>query len=227
MNYKIAIAGAALCLGSTSAFAQDSDAGLGGFHAEGLVGYDRVEAGLPDDDSYDGHEDGVFYGAAAGYDIPAGVLFFGVEAEIAGSTTGSEETVSNLDVEGYILDGTLSVDSGMEYYLGGRIGSMIGDRTAIYFKGGWAMSSIDIDADGTVDGTPESLNADIDVDGFRFGAGVEQSFGKNTFAKLEYRYTNFAGGEVEVLGESVNVDEAFDFIDLDRHQVALGLGIRF
>lgn len=200
---------------------------MDGVHVEGLVGYDRIEAGLPDDDTYDGHESGVFYGVAAGYDFAAGPVIFGIEGEIAGATTGVEETVTNLDIDGYILDGTLSLDSGMEYYVGGRIGTMVGTRTALYVKGGWAMSTIDVKAKGTVDGTPDSLSVDLDIDGFRFGGGVEHSFGKKTFAKLEYRYTNYAGGELEALGSTINIDEAFEFIDLDRHQVVLGVGVRF
>ena len=72
---------------------------------------------------------------------------------------------------------------------------------------------------GTVD-----TKSNIDTDGYRLGAGVEQAIGTNTYAKLEYRYSNYGEGEVDY----VNGPDSGRFnLDTDRHQVVVGFGLRF
>lgn len=48
----------------------------------------------------------------------------------------------------------------------------------------------------------------IELDGVRVGAGVEADLGKNFFGGVEYRYSNYE-------------------LDVDGHQMVLGLGFRF
>ena len=44
------------------------------------------------------------------------------------------------------------------------------------------------------------------------------------FLKLEYRYSNYSEGEVDF--EDGDDSDRFD-VDLDRHQVMAGVGVRF
>jgi hypothetical protein len=64
---------------------------------------------------------------------------------------------------------------------------------------------------------------DTSVDGYRLGAGIEQMIGTNVYAKGEYRYSNYKGLKLD---DDLFGDEDFD-IDLDRHQVMFGVGLRF
>jgi outer membrane immunogenic protein len=213
-------------LASSPALAQDAEETFSGPRIEVLVGYDRVQAGAADTDEFDSNSEDVFYGAAIGYDFTNGWAMFGIEAEIAGSELGTEETFTNAQFAGSTLNGVLRIDSGTEYYIGGRVG-FVGGRGALYVKAGYAMSSIDIDADGTVDGIPDSLNADIDLDGIRLGVGYEYQVTDRAYIKAEYRYTDYSGAEVEALGQTVDIGDIFEEVDLSRHQVVFGAGVRF
>lgn len=202
---------------ATPAFAQE-EKNFDGPRAEILVGYDRFDAGL-DDEDFDGNSEDIFYGAAVGYDFQSVGLVVGIEGEIASSGNGAEET---------IVDGadefTVSLEDGVNLYAGARIGTVFGSGL-LYAKAGFAHTNIDLDASATIDGVTESDSADISFSGLRFGGGYEYSFG-GAYGKIEYRYTNYSDGDVEYDGESVDPN-AFGEIDLDRHQIVLGLGYRF
>jgi outer membrane immunogenic protein len=69
-------------------------------------------------------------------------------------------------------------------------------------------------------------DVNLDTDGYRLGAGVEQRFGTNTFARLEYRYSNYSEGEIDFEVDDLDDTDRFD-IDTDRHQVVVMAGLRF
>ncbi len=48
---------------------------------------------------------------------------------------------------------------------------------------------------------------------------------ENSFVKLEYRYSNYSEGEIDLEGDLPDSDR-FD-TDLDRHQIVAGVGFRF
>ena len=75
------------------------------------------------------------------------------------------------------------------------------------------------------DGETE-LDSSLDTDGFRLGAGVEQAIGEQGFVKLEYRYSNYSEAEIDFEDPAINDGNRVD-IDLDRHQVVAGFGVRF
>ena len=226
MTYRYVLAGLAGILASSPALAQDTEEHFEGPRAEALFGYDRVELDVEDEDGFAGNAEDIFYGGAIGYDFQSGMLMFGAEAEIAGSGLSYRETVSDLDVDGTVLDGTARVSSATEYYVGGRVG-LVGGRHAVYLKAGYAMSGIDIDLDGTVDGEPAEFGAEVDLDGLRLGVGYEYKVTDRAYLKLEYRYTDFSGAELEALGERIDLGDVFDEVDLERHQAVVGVGFRF
>jgi outer membrane immunogenic protein len=88
----------------------------------------------------------------------------------------------------------------------------------IYAKGGYTNAKFNAryaDATGTV------FTQGRTADGYRLGAGIEQKFnlfGPSGFIKAEYRYSNYKN--LDVGANDVN-------IDVDRHQVVVGLGVRF
>jgi outer membrane immunogenic protein len=142
-------------------------------------------------------ESGILYGGAFGYDITVGKnAFVGVQAGIVGASTGRCES-------------GLCVNSGRDIEFLARAGANVAENTSVYALAGYA------DAQLTV--KDETSKIGITKGGLRVGAGIEQGFGKQTYTKLEYRYTNLG---------NFNVFE--DVIDAgSRHQVSVSFGVRF
>lgn len=191
-----------------------------GMHVEGLLGYDITKAGssIDDDSQIDNDQsiDGLMYGVGAGYDFRMGNVVVGPEAEITWSNGKTE--FNDGDFEGF---GIGNVKTNRDLYIGARVGYVVMPRTMVYAKGGYTNAKFDV---RNSDGTAVS-NTDIDADGWRIGAGVEQAVTDNVFAKLEYRYSNYEKGELDFTGDMPD-SQRFD-LDLDRHQIMAGVGVRF
>lgn len=181
--------------------AQDEESSFTGPRVEGVVGWDRV-----DDGGATGVDasDGVLYGGAVGYDFDLGNAVVGVEGEATFSSI--EESADAVIAAG----DSLSVKAGRDLYIGGRVGFKVGERALIYAKGGYTNGKID-----TLYTTPTTqVETDEEIDGWRAGAGAEVKLNGKVYIKGEYRYSNYSA----LSGFPV---------DLDRHQVVGGVGIRF
>ncbi len=210
---------------ATPAMAQETSP-FTGLRVEGLIGYDRLQSGERDDgvetSENDGDEavEGAAFGAGVGYDFDFGGIVAGVEAEYVESS-GEQEADETIDG----INFTSSFETGRDIYVGARIGTRVTPRTLLYAKGGYTNTSIEANFDGPND----AFEFDTNADGWRLGAGVEQALGPNSFAKLEYRYSNYNNLDFSDDFDFENF-EAEDFdtdIDLDRHQVMVGFGFRF
>lgn len=220
MKKIIASLAAASAIAAVPAMAQGTAEPFKGFHVEGLAGYDVTKAGssVDDDATVDNDEsiDGVVFGVGAGYDFKMGNLVVGPEAEVTWST--AKTSFEDGDFEGF---GIGNVKANRDLYVGGRVGYAFTPRTMVYAKGGYTNAKFDVrNGDGTV-----VTSDDIDADGWRVGAGVEQAVSDNIFAKVEYRYSNYEKGELDFTGD-IPDGQRFD-LDLDRHQVVAGVGMRF
>lgn len=216
-------AGAAIALASP-AMAQDSGPGssdqdrapaMSGFKIGAEIGYDQTRAGSSASVAYDNRKiEGLLYGATAGYDLPIGRnVVIGPEVEFSDSNAKTGYNQPNF--------GLGSVSTGRDLYAGGRLGFVVSPRTMIYAKGGYTDARFHIRAN---DGTRDYSN-DFGVSGYRVGAGVEVAPTAKTFARVEYRYSNYGRGRV-VYGGTSNASSSFD-IDTDRHQVVAAVGVRF
>ncbi|ODP39653.1 outer membrane protein [Sphingomonas turrisvirgatae] len=182
------------------------------------AGYDILRPGSSEDADIDGvneNVDGFNYGVELGYDFSIGGAVLGVEAELADSTAKQKTSTNNPDFLGFG-----EVAAGRDIYVGVRAGVLAAPSTLIYAKGGYTNARLNVLAS---DGTTE-LRENFDLEGWRLGAGIEQAIGTNTFAKLEYRYSNYSNANFEY--RSGATTENFD-IDTDRHQIVAGVGIRF
>lgn len=213
------IAGSMMAV-ATPAMAQDYDSNFSGLRAEALAGYDVTKAGSSVDD--DANEDndqsmeGAAYGFAVGYDVDLGNVVIGPEAEMTWSSADTD--FEDGDWEGF---GFGNVSAGRDLYLGARVGVKAAPDLLLYAKGGYTNAKLNIlSNDGTVE-----FDQDYDLDGWRVGAGAEYNMNNNMFLKLEYRYSNYQEGEVDFEGTLPDSDR-FD-VDLDRHQVMAGVGVRF
>ncbi|MEI9853044.1 MAG: outer membrane beta-barrel protein [Sphingomonas sp.] len=191
----------AAIVAAAPAQAQERDQSFTGPRAEAVVGWDRVDDGAS---SNVDASDGVVYGAQIGYDYDLGKAVVGIEGEATDSTV--KESAGAVIAAG----DSLSVKAGRDLYLGGRVGFKVGDRTLLYAKGGYTNAKIN-----TLYTAPSTSVATSDtVDGWRAGAGAEVRLSKGIYAKGEYRYSNYS----ELSGYPV---------DIDRHQVVAGVGVRF
>lgn len=192
----------ALVIAGTAAPALAQDAApFEGPRVEAIVGWDKVDdkGGTPSSSS-----DGVTYGGAFGYDFRSGAMVFGPEVELTGSTTDTR-TPNVLAV-----GDELKIDAGRDIYAGLRVGAVLGESTLLYAKGGYTNARVNY----TYTLGTTTIADGENLDGWRLGAGIEQSLGRNLYVKGEYRYSNYG---------------AFDDygVDVDRHQVVAGVGFRF
>lgn len=215
------LAGATFAV-ATPSFAQtvDDNSAFTGLRVQAVTGYDAISAGssVDDDANVDNDQsaEGIIYGAAVGYDIDLGGVVIGPEAEFTFSSAKTE--FEDGDFEGFGL-GRVSAER--DLYLGARVGARVGDNALAYVKGGYTNATLN--TTNTV-GTTEFRDG-YDLDGFRVGGGVEVALSQNMFLNAEYRYSKYSEAEVDFEGSVPDADR-FD-IDLDRHQVAVGLGLRF
>lgn len=203
---RILFTAALLAATATPALAQEA-APFTGPHIEALVGYDRLNS--PED--VDDGKDGLLYGVGIGYDFQLGGLIAGIEGEVSDSTT----KLRGADVD--VTGDALRIDTDRDLYVGGRLGFAASPSTMVYAKGGY--TNLRLESEYSLSGV--SARTANTLDGYRIGAGVEQKFnlfGPSGFAKVEYRYSNYQNLDTE----AGDVD-----IDLDRHQVVLGVGVRF
>lgn len=206
---------------SAPAMAQDAtDGAFTGPRVEAIVGYDVSKAGSSIDDETNNDNDqsieGINYGIGVGYDINAGGIVLGLEGEYTDSS--ADVDYDQADPE---LFGLGDVNAGRDLYVGARVGVLAAPDLLVYAKGGYTNARYNLN--GSFDG--EEYRAKIDTDGFRVGAGVEYALDTNTFAKVEYRYSNYSSAELDF--ENDRTDVEIGEIDTDRHQVMVGFGYRF
>lgn len=212
-------AGSAAALAAPAAAQEDHS--FTGPWVAGVAGYDKNQAGdTTDDDANENNDqsaEGLVWGGAVGYDVDLGTMVIGGEAELTTSTADTDSLDG--DQENFGLG---SVDAGRDIYVGARAGFKVTPSTLLYAKAGYTNARYGIlGTDGEV-----SERRNIDTDGWRVGAGVEQKLGSNAFAKLEYRYSNYSKAEVDFENPDIPDTDQFD-VDLDRHQVMAGVGWRF
>jgi outer membrane immunogenic protein len=210
---------AALGLGlAAPAFAQDSDRDtFTGPRVGVIAGYDQLQPGSGPNSSIssDHSASGIVYGGDVGYDVALGGLVLGAEGEVTGSTSKVTNDPINAAALGYGR-----VKAGRDLYLGARLGFRAGSSTLIYGKAGYSNQRLDLTASNGTTETGQHYN----LDGYRVGAGVEQSLGGKAYAKVEYRYSNYGNARLEYPNGANTAN--FD-VDTDRHQVVAGVGVRF
>lgn len=213
----IALATASVSAVASPAFAQSANGPFDGFRVGAVAGWDGLRPGRgPNSSISNGNgADGFLYGADLGYDRQMGKLVVGIDGEVDGSTAKATNDPVDVNALGYGR-----VKTGRDLYIGGRIGYTVAPTTMLYAKAGYTNARLDLTAS---DGTTETGDH-YNLDGYRLGVGVEQAIGRNAYAKLEYRYSNYGDARLEY-ADGANTNN-FD-VDTDRHQVVAGVGLRF
>lgn len=217
LTLALLVAGSALA--ATPALAQDrTNPAFTGPRVEATIGYDHVGAGssVSNNNGRDDQKiDGLLYGGGVGFDVAAGGLLVGAEGEATASTAHTDSAPYTNTTFGFGRVRQLR-----DLYVGGRVGVLASPTTMLYAKGGYTNSQLRVLAGSTT----QSTNTRFNLDGYRVGAGVEHAMSPNTYAKIEYRYSNY--GRAAVLYGTGATSGKFD-VDTDRHQVAASYGIRF
>lgn len=199
------------------AVAQDVNPTFTGPRIEATLGYDHVGAGssVSNNNGRDDQKiDGLLFGGGVGYDIAVGRFLAGVEGEATGSTAHSDRAPYATNF------GFGRVRAGRDLYVGGRVGGLVSPATMLYLKGGYSNAQLNVLAGNS----NESTNTNFKLDGYRVGAGVEHAIGRNTYAKVEYRYSNYSRARIDYGSDAAS--NHFD-VDTDRHQIAASYGLRF
>lgn len=225
MRTFVVTAAATFGLGlSAPAFAQDGppppsrdDATFTGARAGIILGYDKLQPGRGPNSDIDGNRkaDGLTYGGDVGYDVDFRGFVIGAEGEVTGSTADVSNAPRSAGALGYGR-----VKQGRDLYAGVRAGVKVAPATLVYAKGGYTNGRLDLTANNGAATTGQHYT----LDGYRVGAGVEQKIGRTTYAKVEYRYSNYGNARLEY-ANGANTNNFS--VDTDRHQIAVGLGVRF
>ena len=199
------------------AFAQATDGPFTGPRAGVVLGYDGLRPGSTSGSNIRGDRgaDGLAYGGDVGYDVAFDRVVVGAEGEITESTAKVDNDPVDPNQFGYGR-----VKAGRDLYVGGRIGYLIAPTTMIYGKVGYTNARLDLTRNDTVTTTGNHFN----LDGYRVGAGIEKSLTPRTYAKVEYRYSNYGDARLEY-ANGANTNNFS--VDTDRHQVMAGVGFRF
>ena len=189
-----------------------------GPRVEATLGYAHTGAGssVSNNNGRDDQKiDGLLYGGGIGYDIATSDnIVLGAEAELTGSTAKSDRNDYTSDF------GYGRVKQGRDIYVGARAGYIVAPTTMLYVKGGYTNSKLEVLAGSTSQTTDNNFK----LDGWRIGAGAEHAMGPNSYAKLEYRYSNYERGNIDYA--TGGTSSRFD-VDTDRHQVVASYGFRF
>ena len=171
--------------------------------------------------------DGAYLGVFGGANWLRGSLDTGAGGDISRTSTGGtlggfagwNKQLDNNIVLG--LEGDFKYDWNDRNYNGTEVGTDWGgsarvragyafDQAMIYGTGGWTA------ANGYVDPPGGGNDREKVIHGWTVGAGVDYKFTDNMFARAEYRYNDF--GNERIGGTRV---------DLNQHNVTLGLGFKF
>jgi outer membrane immunogenic protein len=121
--------------------------------------------------------------------------FGGTEALTYGVNAGYDWDLGKAVVGGTIEYQDSSEDGfGRDLSITARAGGKVSESILLYALAGYSNLAIE--------------DTDIELDGFRAGAGVEVAVNDNIYSQFEYRYTNYEQGA-------------------ESHQFVLGIGYRF
>ena len=216
MKFVVLGAVAAATLASSPASAQAINPLFTGARIEARVGWDSPDIRATLSDGVDrfsrtASKSGVVYGGEIGYDYALNNVLIGGYAGIEGSTAKDCGALYGND--------RLCLRAGRNLTAGIRLGVPVGERFALYAKGGYSngRASIDYrDDDLVIPDADEGRN----FDGFHVGGGIEGTLTGRIYGRLEYVYTGYGD-------KSAVVDDIRATIEPKRHQVVYGMGVRF
>jgi outer membrane immunogenic protein len=208
---------------TSPAFAQEQEGpNFTGIRYEARVGHDSFDARvtMPDPAHANTTITGssskgrIGYGAELGYDQQLGPVVVG--AYLGVDNSGTEDCIE-------IVGGDIGcIGTGRNLYAGGRAGVVIHRNILLYGRAGLSRSSYSLAYGGDDAGPIEYVIHDT-AGGTHFGGGVEMSFTRNFYGRVEYVRTRYQRLDTV---SPLDDDDAIA-IRTRRNQVTAGLGFRF
>jgi len=178
MNMRLSLAcGLAATLLAAGAASAETFSGAYAGLALSSDSFEAKASNLIDDgDKFDGLSlNGVGFGGYAGYDFPIGErAFVGLQAGV--ETSAAEFTAS----DGY---SSIKLEAGTSFDLGGRLGLMVNDTTALYGRLAWGQTTFKASLDDE--------SEDRDLSAWKFGGGLETRLNEQVGLRLEYVYSAY------------------------------------
>ncbi|HEX8480734.1 MAG TPA: porin family protein, partial [Allosphingosinicella sp.] len=170
-----------------------------GFRAEIHGGWDHVRGDGPGNNN-DGSDSGIVYGIGAGYDFD-----IGKKMELGIDLSADLNTMEECRTSVIVANDRACLDAGRDLAAAVRLGYRVSPNGTVYALAGYTNARFRFDYT-----TPANVTTrdGRNLDGFRLGAGYQHGFGKKAYGKVEYRYSNYES-------------------DVSRHQVLLGVGVKF
>jgi outer membrane immunogenic protein len=170
---------------------------------------------------FDYDVDGAFGGATVGYNWQVRQIVFGVEGDVGYmDLSGTRTSESSTPI--YHQDHT--VEGGLYALIAGRVGFAFGN-TLLYGKGGYLW--LDGEQDMTTTKPGFTTTKSDSMDGWAYGAGIEQSLGDGWSLKAEYLRVDLddvdAAQTADVGGHVFENHTSFDAIDTFK----IGVNRRF
>jgi outer membrane immunogenic protein len=170
-----------------------------GFRAEIHGGWDHARAdngSINNDDS----DSGIVYGIGAGYDFA-----ISPKVELGLDLSADLSTMEECESSVVLAGDKACLDAKRDLAAAIRLGYKVSDRGTLYALAGYTNARFRFDYTTPANVTTRDSR---NLDGFRLGAGYQHDLGKNMYAKVEYRYSNYEA-------------------DVTRHQALMGVGIKF
>ena len=159
--------------------------------------------------------DGFLAGVHAGYNVQLGSFVIGVEGDVEGVFGDDDDDLVIVGPDGVVFTNYGFAGNALDWQ--GSIRARAGfafDRALIYATGGFAFAGVS-GSFGLLDSGDDNLT------GWTLGAGIEYAFTNNLTTRLEYRYTNFDGGNNVFNNVSLGSN------DIEFHTVRAGLSYKF
>jgi outer membrane immunogenic protein len=133
--------------------------------------------------------------------------FVGYDKQVASHIVIGGQAELNLPIDSSFNRNGVQIDPKRSIDLSVRAGYLVTPATLVYVRGGYANERVGtrIVANGV------TLSGSEGRDGWLVGGGVERMITDKISTRLEYRYSDFSGGDGK----------------FDRHQVLLGVAYRF
>ncbi len=170
-----------------------------GFRAEIHGGWDHVRADGPGINNNDS-DSGIVYGIGAGYDFD-----IGKKMELGIDLSADLSTMEECQNSVIVANDRACLDAGRDLAAALRLGYKVSPNGTVYALAGYTNARFRFDYT-----TPANVTTrdGRNLDGFRLGAGYQHGFGEKAYGKVEYRSSNYEN-------------------DVSRHQVLLGVGLKF
>jgi outer membrane immunogenic protein len=230
----VAVGFAALAITASSAYADGYAAPRGpayvpfswtGFYLGAYIGGADADMHIRDVDKLNGgarfsiQDDSFIWGGQAGYNLQAGNVVFGIEADIGKTYFNKQRFDPNF------IGGTFSgLEGGTVGDVTGRLGVAVGPAL-LYAKGGWAFFDGDVFVDNHLGGFGGGRAFAPTFSGWTLGGGAEFKFTRAWSAKIEYLHYDF-GTEDATLRTPVNGTFRYRN-DLTSDAVKVGLNFHF